>query len=540
MQFRPYQENAHNATVGFLHSEKGNGIVVAECSAGKSLMIARAAEHLHKQSARTLVLADRAKLLRQNFAKFSNPNDVGIVSAGLGSEDYSRDIIVAGIQTIYNKAKLLGQIDYILADECEAIGNDFSSDSRYHQLLRAYPSARIVGYTATPYTLREGSIGWGKVIHEITYQQLLDGGYCVPLTNKIADTPDLSKIKHSGAEFNLTALGEYMRQPELVEKAAQKTAAYIFKYKRKKTLGFCVDIEHALSMAKVLQQYGLNVDMVHGEMTEPQKEMHYHDFEHGATDILLNVELLTKGADFPCIDCIANYRPTESMRLWFQILGRGIRPFEGLTECLLLDFTGNLNKFGTLGNPIWKYFGSEKKKIGNAQKICPQCEESINIGTTECSECGYEFIQSDIERELRHEAEADINTDMTKPHNPERYYTVTKILYSHHTSKSGGESLRVEYIAGKFSVSEYIPFGSQAPWAKHRCIKFIRPRSNLLPESIGEAMNLCNAWKKPKLIKVAPQKNNPKYYELLEITEWHEPQVQKAEDEMLNLQFSAN
>lgn len=530
MQLRPYQQLAHDSTVAFIHKEVGNGIVVAECSAGKSLMIARIAEHLHECKQRVLVLADRSKLLKQNFAKFSNPEDVGIVSAGLGSDDYSRPITVAGIQTIYNKADQLGHIDWVLIDECHAVSNDFSSDSRYHRFLRCYPNARILGYTATFFSLAEGALTWGKVIHEITYQQLLEAGFCVPLTNKIGDEPDLSKVKHNGPEFNLVALGEYMRQAPLIEMAAQKTASYIQTMGRKKTLGFCVDIEHAYAMFQALKPYGFKIDMVHGEHPETRRAEIYDDFENGPTDILLNVELLTKGADFPCIDCIVNYRPTESLALWSQMIGRGIRLYPDKTKCLLLDFTGNLRKFGTLGNPIWKYFGSEKKKVGKAQKICPACECSVNIGQTECSECGYIFLKEDVERELKHEADADVNSDMSKPHNPEKYYKVNNIVYSHHKSKAGNESLRVEYLSGRFSVSEYIPFGLKAPWAFKKCHDFIKYRSNMLPETISEALELCESWRKPKMIKVRPQKNNPKYFELVGVEEWEETKKQPAQE----------
>lgn len=522
LTLRPYQIKAQDATIDFVHKQNGNGIISAECSAGKSLLIANTAEHLLSCKQRVVVLADRAKLIKQNHDKFAAPENVGIVSAGLGESDYRAPIVIGGIQTIYNKAARLGNVDWFLIDECEAVGNNFASDSRYHQLLRCYPSARLLGYTATPYTLSEGGISWGRIIHEITYQQLLDAGYCTPLTNKIGAEPDLSGVEHSGREFNLQSLGNYMRQSELVLDSANKTALYIRRAARKKTLGFCVDVEHAYAMAMALQQYGLVVDVVHGGMDEPTKAIHYDWFENGDTEILLNVELLTKGADFPCIDCIVNYRPTESMRLWFQMIGRGIRLYTGKSECLLLDFTGNLKKFGTLGNPLYKYFGAEKKKIGKAQKVCPACEESINIGLTQCPACDYVFLKAEVEKELKHEAEADIRSDMTKPHSAERYYTVGHIEYSHHRSAKGNDSFRVQYHAGRFSCSQFIPFGRTEFWAQKRCREFMKGRSDMLPETIEEALVLCKGWRVPKIIKVVPQKGNEKYWEVKEICEWQE------------------
>lgn len=807
MELRQYQKDCGKAIVNFIERDTGHGIVAACPAAGKSILIARTAEYLHKRGKRPLVLADRSKLIKQNYGKFSNPELVGIVSAGLGEADYGKPITIGGIQTLYNKAAQIGDVEWILIDECfvgdtlidtpsgkkridslrngdvvlnacgigavssvhvsatkqtiklrlsndttiectedhpfftingwkearalaigedlfsqeamfelwqrifsldketnrwqykksllrsgvekdklllsillneaqkpdeqecsqnkneriaeknkaqtnkswrewevvansaissftrfrgrvdggsgsknqsrsqkrslsellqtghckrgfknrnrgkrsntlwetashrqqkertfsrvrvesvehikresstpiynlrisghpsyfangvlvhncHGVGNDFTSSTRYHQLIRAYPNARILGYSGTPYSLAEGAISWGKIIYEITYSELLKLGYVTPLTNKVADEPDLSNVKHSGAEYNLEALGNYMRQSELIEKAAQKTAHYIRANNRKKTLGFCVDVEHGFAMYEALRPYGFKIDMVHGSQLEDVRNIIYDSFEHGELDILLNVELITKGVDFPCIDCVAFYRPTESMALWEQAISRGIRLFEGKKECLLLDFTGNLRKFGTLGNPIWKYFGTEKKKVGKAQKICPACESSINIGKESCPDCGYIFTKEQIEKELKHQAEIDMQTDMSSSKNPERIYTVGRIEYSEHTSAKGRKSFRVTYWSGRFQVSEYIPFGQRYKRAIEQQIKFMRGRGSSIPESIEAALEECHQWRKPKVIQVQPQQGNPKYWELKGVIKW--------EEETSNPQSSAN
>lgn len=522
MELRQYQKDCGKAIVNFIERDTGHGIVAACPAAGKSILIARTAEYLHKRGKRVLALADRAKLIKQNYSKFSNPDLVGIVSAGLNEADYGKPITIGGIQTLYNKAHFIGEVEWILIDECHGVGNDFTSTTRYHQLIRAYPNARILGYSGTPYSLAEGAISWGKIIYEISYSDLLALGYVTPLTNKVADEPDLSSIKHSGAEYNLEALGNYMRQSELIEKAAQKTAHYIRANNRKKTLGFCVDVEHGFALYQALRFYGFKVDMVHGGQSEEIRNITYDSFEHGDLDILLNVELITKGVDFPCIDCIAFYRPTESMALWEQAISRGIRLYEGKKECLLLDFTGNLRKFGTLGNPLFKYMGAEKKKIGQPFKICVSCESAISIGREVCPECGYIYLKEDIEKELRHSYEIDNQTDMSKSKSAERVYTISRVEYSEHTSAKGRKSFRVTYHSGRFQVSEYIPFGQRYKRAIEQQIKFMRGRGSAIPESIEAALAECHQWKKPKVIQVQPQQGNPKYWELKGVIKWEE------------------
>lgn len=522
MQLRKYQEQAHNATVTFSQNGEGHGIIAACPRSGKSLLIARMAEHLHSHDCRVVCLADRGRLIEQNYGKFSNTASVGIVSTGLDRHEYDKPIVVGGIQTLYNKANKLGNVDWFLIDECNSVGNNFASDSRYHQLLRQYPDARIIGYSGTPYSLSEGAISWGKIIYEISYSELLEQGYVVPLTNKLCDTPDLSDIPHVGKEYNIEALGSYMRQSELIERTADKITLLFRANNRKKAIGFCVDIEHTVAMAMALQARGIKADIVNGLMDETQKAMHYQDYEFGDTEILLNVEIATRGMDFPCTDCIVFLRPTESMALWEQAIARGIGLFEGKTECLLLDFTGNLAKFGTLGNPIWRYFGAEKKKVGKAQKVCPACESAINIGRETCPDCGYIFLKEDIEKELKHDAEADLKSDMSKAKSAERIYSIGYINYTEHTSPAGNKSLKVTYHSGKFTCYDFIPFSNQLFWARKKVQNFMKGRSNVIPTTLEAALKLAPTWRKPKVMKFKPQAGNPKYFEVEAVLEWQE------------------
>jgi DNA repair protein RadD len=234
------------------------------------------------------------------------------------------------------------------------------------------------------------------------------------------------------------------------------------------------------------------------------------------------VDIATRGMDFPCTDCIIFQRPTESLALWEQAIARGIGLFEGKTECLLLDFTGNLAKFGTLGNPIWKYFGSEKKKVGKAQKVCPACEEAVNIGRETCPSCNYIFLKEDIEKELKHAAIADLESDMTQAKSAERIYAIGYIDYTDFTSSKGNRMMKVTYHSGRFSCNEFPPFGNQQYWAKKKVQEFMKGRSNIVPTTLEAALKLAPTWRKPKVMQFRPQKDNVKYFEVARIVEWSE------------------
>lgn len=517
MQLREYQTRALDEAITFIHKDRGNGIVSLPCGSGKSIIAAKLAEHIHSCKQRPIIVANRAKLLDQNSDKLSIPH--GIVSAGLKRFEYESPIVIGGIQTIYNKSQKLGKADWLIIDECQGVPNNSNSDSMYSQFISQYPSARIIGLSATPWRTQEGQLSWAKIIHETSYQELWDSGYLSPLTNKLCDNPDLSGIGLVAGEYNLGQLAAVMNVDSLVLNTAQKIAAYT--QDRKKVLIFCVNVEHAINTAACLHNMGLQSNFVHGKQSEERRTQIYNDFENGDLKYLCNVELATIGVDFPCIDCIVILRPTKSSMLHEQMLGRGVRLFPSKTNCLILDFAGNLAEHGNLGNPIWKWLGSKKiENKKNHTKICPQCEANVSVFRSQCPECNYIFLKETIP--VEHNEDPDIETDLTKQKTLERFYNVGMILYLRHKSKAGNESLCVTYQCGKIPVSEYIPFGSNMIWAQKKCLEWIKPRAMALPESIEEALMLCETWRKPQIIKVRPQKNNPKYLEVVGVEQWKE------------------
>lgn len=515
MELRPVQAECLVDITNYIETTKqGNGIINAPCAFGKSIMIARTAEYLHKKGLRPIIVADRAKLLQQNAAKF-NIEEVGIVSSGLGKKDYSAPIVVGGIQTIYNKSELLGAADWLLIDECESYTR-IDAETRYGQFVRSYPAARILGFTATPFTTLEGQLPWGIIIHETTYQRGWDEGWLCPLTNKGCDVPDLKIVGVTAGEYNLGQLDSVMNVPDLVLQTGMRTKALVDANNRHKILIFATSVEHAFNIGAVLHGLGAKCDVVHGEQSEEGRVRRYNDFEHGDLQYLINVELLTKGTDFPCIDCIVCCRPTMSLRLWEQLCGRGVRLYPGKKDCLLLDFSGNLKEFGTLGNPTWKWEGSKKVKLNrNAIKICPACEGDVSLGSKVCKHCNYEFLLS--AQEIEHNKNPDLITDMSKSKSVEKWYKPTHIIYARHPKKEDKlyDTFRVDYYCGKSTFSEYLCFDHpKGSWARNQANKWAYKRANKIPENIDEALTMRDEWKEPIAIEIRPQKANPKYKEI--------------------------
>ena len=161
---RPYQNEAVQAVYKYLANHDDNPCVVMPTGTGKSLVIAQiATDAVQKWHGRVLVLAHVKELLEQNAGKIKalcDGIDVGVYSAGLNSRDTDTPILVAGIQSVYNKPDVIGKFDVCVVDECHTIPPD--GDGVYRTLLTAMqkknPLLRVIGFTATPYRMKGGLI----------------------------------------------------------------------------------------------------------------------------------------------------------------------------------------------------------------------------------------------------------------------------------------------------------------------------------------------------------------------------------------------
>ena len=214
MQLRPYQQEAVDAVYRFLcENAELNPCVVAPTGAGKSVIIAQLVmDVVMRWDGRVLLLAHVKELLEQNAEKIQAlcPTlDIGLHSAGLGRYDTKNAAIVAGIQSVYRKAELLGRFDLVIVDEAHLISP--SGDGMYRTLLAKLktlnPQLRIVGLTATPYRLDGGLICkpenfLNTICYDIKVTYLIEQGYISRLVSQegVAET-DFSAFHLRGGEF---------------------------------------------------------------------------------------------------------------------------------------------------------------------------------------------------------------------------------------------------------------------------------------------------------------------------------------------------
>ena len=440
MELRWYQHEAVAATWAHLCRQPGNPLIVLPTGSGKSLVCARLAEEaVKKYHGQVIILGHRKELLEQNAEKINilTPDiDVGLYSAGLNSRETESPIVVAGIQSVYNRAFEFGQRQMCIIDECHLVPHD--GEGMYRSLLTdlrtANPQLRVVGMTATPYRLDCGPLCrpngiFQRVCYSAPMQRLIAEGFLTNLTTKAAcSTVDTSGLTVQRGEFVSREMCGLFSALDSVMPACREIVAKT--QDRKSVLIFCSGVEHAVRVAELIsEESGEPCGVVTGETLPLIRAAILDDFRSRRLRFLCNVDVLTTGFDSPCIDAIAILRATMSAGLFSQICGRGLRVFPAKDHCLILDFGENIKRHGPIDAIDYGRCKNTGAVTGEAPtKVCPNCDESVLLSATEC-ECGYQFPP----REAKHDGTADEQSEILSV---PQTWIVEEVSYRRHEKKN--------------------------------------------------------------------------------------------------------
>jgi DNA repair protein RadD len=311
---------------------------------------------------------------------------------------------VASVDTLISRAlrrqKLhhLPKFELIIVDEAH-VG---LTDTRA-RLLALWPDARIIGLTATP--CRSDGKALGRVYDELvevaTVQELVDAGFLVKARYFSVSEPDLKKVRTTAGDFNQGDLDAVMNQSKLV---GDIVGHWMEHAATRRTVVFATSIEHSVALAKEFLEHGVSAEHVDANTPQQAREAIFKRFATGATQVLTNCTLASIGFDLPELDCVVFARPTKSLGLYIQMLGRGLRPAPGKADCLVLDHAGNVLRHGFATDPrFWTLHGKyaedlekkerakkEREAKGEKEIKCPHCR-CVWVGGRECPECGYWF-----------------------------------------------------------------------------------------------------------------------------------------------------
>lgn len=355
-QERLYQTESIDISVNFLNgnSTDENGLVILPTGSGKSLVIAKIIERL---LGNTIVLQPSKEILEQNYEKFSNYGKASIYSASAGEKRIGK-VTFCTIGSVINKKHLFKGTENILIDECHLVNSDAGM---YNEFIKAFPKAKVLGLTATPYRLEQLSTGpqltfltrsspaiFNKVLYYVQNSVLFDAGYLAALEYYNFDVIDRSKLEmnSSGTDFTQTSLRRYYKSIDMPSRIV-RTAKTILS-KRSNLLIFCSLIEEAQAVNKRIPES----EILTGETKKEERERILSQFKKGIIKCLINVGVLTTGFDYPGLEAVLMARSTMSLSLYYQIVGRVMRIFtypDGTFKTgWFVDMGGNINFFGKI------------------------------------------------------------------------------------------------------------------------------------------------------------------------------------------------
>ena len=374
---RDYQKAASDKAVAFFKdkNKKSNGVMVLPTGAGKSIVIADIAHRLNDY---VLIFCPSREIVEQNFKKLCSYGilDCSIYSASFNSKEISR-ITFATIGSVKNHPELFTHFKNIIVDECHLVN---PKEGMYKDFFDAV-KCKVLGLTATPYRdfgsmlkfiTRTKPHVFSEVIYHVQVSTLLDMGYLAKLDYYSMNPSGWNelnlKVNTTGADYtDRSVQKEYERIDfygylvHIVQRLMNPKAGG----KRKGILVFTRFLKEAERLTMSIPGCAI----VSGDTPKKEREHILEAFKAGEIPVVANVGVLTTGFDYPELDTVVMARPTMSLAMWYQIVGRAIRPHPSKECGWIVDLCGNIKRFGEVsdlrlfdsGNGKWAVFSNGRQ-----------------------------------------------------------------------------------------------------------------------------------------------------------------------------------
>lgn len=315
----------------------------------------------------------------------------GIIMAGV-KPNRQLPVQVASVQTLVRRQ--LPQADIIFIDEAHR-----SKAKTYQKVIDNYLNAIIVGLTATPFRTDGQGLGdiFETIVHPVKIRELIQKGFLVPTkVYTSAQGVDMSGVK--------TIRGEYDNQEMMVRFSDNKVTSgviqnYLKHAKDKKAIVFNVNVQHSIEMNALFNKQGITSAHIDGTTEKKTRDKIIRDFTIGKYKVLHNVKILTEGIDVPDTECVILNHATNSLGLYVQEVGRGLRPAKGKDNCIVLDHGDNTIRHGFVEDYDGVPFTLEgidkvlknKKEEALKTKVCNSCLTVNPSNQRHCKECNEPF-----------------------------------------------------------------------------------------------------------------------------------------------------
>jgi DNA repair protein RadD len=468
MQLRPYQQQAINDLRAAFRNGAQAPLLVAPTGAGKTVIFSAIAKAIAAKGRNGLVLVHRRELVTQASRKLTDAGVAhGIIAAGMGGANAS--IQVASVQTLIRRLqKVTKPPDLIIIDEAH-----HAAAGSWQTIINHWPDVPLIGVTATPCRLDGKGLGnvFDTLIKGPSVQMLTSAGYLSPA--RIYAPPmvaDLSGIKRRAGDYAIDQAADAMTRPTVTGDAIKH---YQTLAGDQQAIAFCCNVNHAVSVRDSFATVGISSELLLGNTSD--RDAVVGRFANNKTRILVTVDVVSEGFDIPAAGCAILLRPTQSLGLYLQQVGRVLRPAPGKKHAIILDHVGNVIRHGWPDDvrPWSLEHGAPRASGQSAPSVrtCPECFAAFKPAAV-CPCCGAQCTASP--REI-HQREGELQELRKKS----TYDGIIPGMYL-----CGGE----ESVEEQIEIERH----NQKIWEEHRRILGAQQRRNqakarTLPELLAVA-----------------------------------------------------
>ena len=395
MQLRPYQlKFVGDLRAAFAQGARGV-LGVSPTGSGKSACAAHITRCSMEKGLRTTIVAHRAEIIKQlSDALRKEGVDHGIIRSGVQMRAHL-PVQVASIQTLVKRMSILPKPNMVIVDESHRI-----AAATYVEMLAFYSGAKILGVTATPERLDGKGLGdyFQTMVRGPEVQWLIDNGFLAKPTYYAPSTVDLSSVSVRMGDYAKNEIAGIMDKPAIIGDAVQ---SYMRFAAGKTAIAFCVNLKHARDTAEAFNAVGIKAEVIDGTMDDGVRTGIVRRVRDGHTKLLVSCELVGEGFDAPAVGAAILLRPTASLGLHLQQVGRTLRPKADGSGAIILDHVGNCVRHGLAEEQRdWSLEGASAKRrkpeVAIETRRCEKCY-AVYTGVT-CPQCGE--IRQSKQREI--------------------------------------------------------------------------------------------------------------------------------------------
>lgn len=391
IKLRPYQKKIIDDARKALETNKGI-LICSPTGSGKTAINSFITKSAVEKGNFVWFIVHRQELIKQSAMAFDKVNlDYGIVAAGYKLEPQKK-IQICSIMTLINRLDKLPAPKVIVEDESQ-----YMAAKSWDKIYNTYPNAFHIGLSATPWRLDKK--GFKKYFQEIVYgpsvEWLIENKYLSDYRLFAPTNFDASVLKTKMGDYDLKQTEELMIKSQIVGGFFDVWKKHAY---NKKTIVFAPTVNMSKIIVDEFLKNGISACHLDAETKKLDRDKAIKDYADGKITILSNVKLFTEGFDVPSIECVMLARPTKSLALYLQMVGRALRPQEGKPHAIILDQVNSCRSHGLPDDKReWSLDDREskrkKKNSGDEDsvKICPECFCAVSNFSLFCDNCGHQF-----------------------------------------------------------------------------------------------------------------------------------------------------